>query len=384
VRALAALAALSHYGPDRERGLRESARALDLARRSGRADLLVAALLGRLQVTWLPGHEDELAGAAEELLALVGEDERPEVVALALSRRDVARLIRGDLDGDGGDDLARAWDVAERAGLPLVQAQLVSLQAARAALFGDFELALELTDRAVALHQRTQLYAQAAQDVAMRASVWIHQGCAAERLAGIPPVPPVRGTVLITALALLEAGQPAAAAEAMAAADGFAPYPLQWDAVALGCWQALVAAGLAATGGIDPAVPAAIADRLLPHAGRLAVQGAVGALGPVGVFLGLAEAAAGRTDDAERHLREAVATASRLGLRPSLARGHLALAELLVGRGDPAAASHAAEALRLAEEVGMRLVAQQAAELASGGSTGGHVRPLRWAGTTRV
>jgi hypothetical protein len=203
----------------------------------------------------------------------------------------------------------------------------------------------------------------------------------AERLAGIPPVPPVRGTVLITALALLEAGQPAAAAEAMAAADGFAPHPLQWDAVALGCWQALVAAGLAATGGIDPAVPAAIADRLLPHAGRIAVQGAVGVLGPVGVFLGMAEAAAGRTDDAERHLREAVATASRLGLRPSLARGHLALAELLT---TPEAAVHAAEALRLAEEVGMRLVARRAAELAPEGSTGDPVRPLRWAGTSRV
>ncbi len=383
VRALAALATYCHYGPDRGRGLRESARALELARRSGRADLLVAALLGRLQAAWVPGHEDALADAAEELLGLVDEDERPEVVVLALARRGVTRLVQGDVDGDG-EDLARAWDVAERAGLPLVQAQLVTLQAARATLVGEFALALELVDRAVVLTQRTQLYEQTRQDLVSRAFVWIDQGCLPERLAEFPPVEPTGAAVLLTAVALLQAGQPAVAAEVMAAADGFAPYPQQWDALSFTCWQAVVAAELAATVGIDPAVPAAITDRLRPFADQLAVQGGVGALGPVSVFLGRAEAAAGRTEDAERHLREAITTASRLGLRPSLARVHLALAELLADRRSSEAAVHAAEALRLAEDLGMRLVARRAAELATAGRTAGRGRPLRWAGTSRV
>ncbi len=217
-----------------------------------------------------------------------------------------------------------------------------------------------------------------------RAFVWIDQGCLPERLAEFPPVEPVGAAVLLTAVALLQAGQPAVAAEVMAAADGFAPYPQQWDALSLTCWQAVVAAELAATVGIDPAVPAAITDRLRPFADQLAVQGGVGALGPVSVFLGRAEAAAGRTEDADRHLRVAIATASRLGLRPSLARGHLALAELLAGQGSPEAAAHAGEALRLAEELGMRLVARQAADFSSARPTTDGGRPLRWAGTTRV
>ncbi|MGY1619860.1 hypothetical protein ACI797_24225 [Geodermatophilus sp. SYSU D00691] len=200
------------------------------------------------------------------------------MTVLAPARRAVARLVLGDTEGDG-EDLARAWDVAERAGLTLAQAQLISLQAARALLHGDFEVAVELIDRSRALTQQTQLYAQARQDLVM-------------------------------------------------------PYPQQWDAPSITCWQVVVAASLAGSVGLDPAVPAAIADRLLPFADHLAVHGGIGALGPVAVYLGLA-------------------------------KGRLALASLHAGRGEwAAAAAEAAAAREVAEEIGMRLVALEAARLA--------------------
>jgi hypothetical protein len=364
VQALAALAMYCHYGPDRNRGLREAARALAAARRSGRSDLLVTALLGQLAAVWLPGHEQELIAAATELIELIDERERPEMLVVALARRGVTRLALGDVDGNDAD-LARAWEIAEQHSLPLVSSQLISLQAARAMLDGSYEVAVELIDRAWAVTQRTQLYTQERTDLVMRAFVWIDQGCLPEKLAELAPdamaTEATGGTLLITAVALLQAGQPSAAAAAVAAEDGFAPYPLQWDALSITCWQALIAAELSA----EPSVCAAIAERLLPFAEQIAIHGGIGALGPVGVFLGMAQAGAGQLDEAERHLRQAIETAERLGLRPALVRGRLALAGVLTARGErSAAAGEAAAAREGAEEIGMCLLARRAARLA--------------------
>ncbi|SEO59733.1 BTAD domain-containing putative transcriptional regulator [Trujillonella endophytica] len=368
VRTLAALAVVVHYGPDRSRGLRAAEEAVAAARRTGRVDLLRTALVARLGACWLPGHEDRLIANATELLEVTPAEELPEVAMLALVRRAVARMGLGDVDGDAAD-LAAAWELARRHDLPLVHAQLVSMQAARAMLFGDLETAEELVDRTFALVQRTQLYTQSWQDLVMRSFIWIDRGCLAQRLpeaaAGVDTSGGAGSGTLLTAIALLEAGMAAEAAAEMARVDGWAPFPMQWDWLALTCWQAYAAAELAATPvGIDPAVPAAIADRLLPFADHLAVQGGIGAQGPVALLLGRAEAAAGRLDDAERHLRQAVAVSARSGLRPSEARARLALASLLARRGDVAGVSaEARAALALAEEVGMVRVADEVRRL---------------------
>jgi hypothetical protein len=104
---------------------------------------------------------------------------------------------------------------------------------------------------------------------------------------------------------------------------------------------------------------------LLPYADRLALHGGIGALGPVGTFLGRVEDAAGRPADAERHLRTAVEVAERHGLQPSLARARLALSGVLTRRGDGSAGrAEAAAARSVAERIGMRLVAAEAARLA--------------------
>ena len=368
VRTLAALAVVVHYGPDRTRGPRAAEEALAAARRTGRADLLRTALVARLGGNWLPGHEAEQIADATELLSVTPADELPEMVVMALVRRALARIALGDVAGDAAD-LAAAEELARRHELPLVHAQLASLRAVRAMLAGSFATAEELVDRAFALVQRTQLYTQNWQDLVMRSFIWIDRGCLAARLpeaaAGVDTSGGADSGILLTAIALLEGGQPEIAAAAMAEADGWRAFPPQWDWLALTCWQAYAAAELAASPvGLDPAVPAAVADRLLPFADQIAVQGGIGGQGPVALMLGRAEVAAGRSDDAERHLRQAVATSERHGFRPSLARGLLALASLLAARGDAASAGDLARrALEVAEEVGMVLVARAAREL---------------------
>jgi tetratricopeptide (TPR) repeat protein len=365
VRALAALASVVQYGADRGRGVRESARAVSAARRVGHPGLLLEALAARVVATWLPGHEADMIEAADELLALRPP---PEAEIVALARRAAARLTLGDVAGHALD-LDRAEELAQEHELPLVQSQLLSMQAARANLHGDFEVALALIDRAEALAQRTQLYGQSMQHLAMRSFVWIDQGCLPERLAAAwprEPVPdPVGSQPLLRALALLQAGRTRAAAEVVGRA--LEPFPEQWDWVSLTSWQAEVAADLAAAPDVhlDASVPAAIADRLLPYESQFAVQGGIGALGPVAISLARAEAAAGRVDDAERHLREGVDVAQAHELRPALARGHLALAELLAGRGRRAeSAAEAVAARDVAETIGMRHAAVRAARLA--------------------
>src|SRR5215207_6094146 len=97
--------------------------------------------------------------------------------------------------------------------------------------------------------------------------------------------------MFLMSLALLQAGQPAAAAAAMTRHDAFRPWPMQWDWLSLTCWQAVIAAEPADAGALpDPAVAAAIADRLAPYGTRLALQGGIGAMGPVALYLGRAEA----------------------------------------------------------------------------------------------
>jgi DNA-binding SARP family transcriptional activator len=368
VRALATLATVCHYGPDRERGPREADRALAAARRTGRDDLVLTALTARLTAMWLPGREQQSLDAVDELLRLAGPAGRPDLLVVGLTRRAVARAVLGDVDGHA-EDLATAWSVAEEHELPLIRGQVISLQAARAMLEGAFDVALELIDRARAFNQRTQLYAQSWTDLVMRAFIWIDQGCLAERMAEVPTdLASQEGAGrddALTAVALIQAGRPEAAAALMADRDGFAPLPMQWDWLSLTCWQAVIAADLAEASLLAPKISAAIADRLLPYADRLALHGGIGALGPVGTYLGRVEDAAGRPAEAERHLRAAVAVAERHGLRPSLARARLALAGMLARRGDEAAGrAEAAAARSAAEAVGMRLVATKAGRLA--------------------
>ncbi|MFM2078385.1 MAG: hypothetical protein RJA49_2275, partial [Actinomycetota bacterium] len=70
--------------------------------------------------------------------------------------------------------------------------------------------------------------------------------------------------------------------------------------------------------------------------------------------LGVAETLAGEYDDADLHLREALAIHQRLGMTRETAMDHRHLGDLLGRRGDvPAAIEHSRKAVMLATEVGL-------------------------------
>ena len=75
---------------------------------------------------------------------------------------------------------------------------------------------------------------------------------------------------------------------------------------------------------------------LEPYHDRLAIAGLAGiSMGPVSGYAGRAAHAAGRLDEAEELLREAVAMCEDLGLRPNEALARADLAEVLRGLDRP-------------------------------------------------
>jgi tetratricopeptide (TPR) repeat protein len=95
--------------------------------------------------------------------------------------------------------------------------------------------------------------------------------------------------------------------------------------------------------------------QLLPFAGRNAIAHAEGSVGAVDRYLGLLAAAAGRVDDAERHLEDGIRVSQRMGAHPWVAHTQVDLAELLDRRGEPADIDRAAELMHDARKTARRL-----------------------------
>jgi hypothetical protein len=151
-------------------------------------------------------------------------------------------------------------------------------------------------------------------------------------------------------------------ARALAAAhDLYRELPPWWDRLAL-TW---LAADLAAEVG-DRAAAEILLPRLAPFPGHLAVYGTLVLLGPVDDVLGRLAALTGRPADGERHLRAAVTTAERTGLRACAAGALLHLAQLLSPDRPEEARTTAARAGALARQLGMDPVARRAAEVVAG------------------
>jgi class 3 adenylate cyclase len=127
--------------------------------------------------------------------------------------------------------------------------------------------------------------------------------------------------------------------------------------------MSLLAEAIAIVGDVDRAGPAY--DELLPYEGQvIVVARAVGCNGPVDRVLGLLALTMDRTDDAERHLGNAVEIATRMGDRPGMALCGLALAELLLARDESNDRELAQEMLSTvlgtAREMGARWIVDRA------------------------
>ena len=116
----------------------------------------------------------------------------------------------------------------------------------------------------------------------------------------------------------------------------------------------------------DRSLATTLHSQLLPFEG-LMIAAAIGAFGPVGYYLGLVDAFAGRSDAGIARMEAAAELAARADLGPSLVRSRVALADALLkraGAGDRArAATLAAMATADARRLGMQDLLARASEL---------------------
>ncbi|MGQ0466317.1 MAG: hypothetical protein ACT4QG_13445 [Sporichthyaceae bacterium] len=113
----------------------------------------------------------------------------------------------------------------------------------------------------------------------------------------------------------------------------------------------------------DRELAAAIYPRLLPLADQF-VAGQVSSIGPAAYYLGRAAAATGRLEEAAAHFAHAADLQERTGARGQLVRTYLGWAEVLLARGDAAAArAQRSAAQRLAVELDAPHLAARAAEI---------------------
>ncbi len=109
----------------------------------------------------------------------------------------------------------------------------------------------------------------------------------------------------------------------------------------------------------DTATGAALYELLLPYDGLQAIAHAYGPYeGPVALALGRLAVMLGRTEDAQRHLTEALDQAQRLEAGPKVAAAHAELARLL-GPRTRAGRDHADAALSLARRLGLTRPARE-------------------------
>ncbi len=308
-----------------------SERAIDLAEVTHDGAAMAAALHARQMVVVGLGRPHELVRLGEGMLALHGTRDTTsnallghlwrfdgflQVGETTAARREIDAL--DVLAVRTGDPLVRWHALRGRAGLDqavgrLTQAEhharlavdavpLEGQMIARGLFFG--QLALISTDRGVQPPEIEEIRASS---------------------AGAPPV--VRACVGRLELAIGE--QNAALASLEATKPRLESMPLDER------WLPTMAAAAELAVGCDDVETA---DRLLPDLARfdgMMIASAIGAIGPVGYFLGLIEGMAGRLDEAVAHLEGAAALAGVGDMAPSLARVRLTLAATLERRGAP-------------------------------------------------
>ena len=97
----------------------------------------------------------------------------------------------------------------------------------------------------------------------------------------------------------------------------------------------------------------ALAGALRPYADHNAQIGFAVLLGPVQLFVAMATAAAGRSDEAEERFREAIGRSEALGTLTAEVHARCGYGELLLARGDGRARDELARAKEMAERTGM-------------------------------
>jgi DNA-binding SARP family transcriptional activator len=320
-RLLSVIATGLSYGDDRARVAAVSDEALVIARQLDDVAVLADVLLDRSFLRWGAGTCAEAVALTDEALALPGLGALTRVTAY--SRRSVALLYLGRLD-EATADHGRAVAVAEEARLVAALMQLAQQPIARAIAEGRLDDADAHIAAAWTLRERgdVPIVAEAIRLFEVMAERERHgMGPCVERLAELASALPLRSTLLMLALGHLERGDTDAATAALARAA--AGLDMGWIRLFGDAVEAEVRAGLP-----PDAQGEALAARLGRYTDHVAAAGTTLWWGPVGLSLALLEVRLGRVEQAEVHLRDAVARAEAWGTATWAARARVHLEHL--------------------------------------------------------
>jgi hypothetical protein len=343
--------------------------ALRLARRTADPGALAEVLDARLHALWDPaGAEDRLA-AGSDIIALAraaGDDrqERQGQFWRFVALMELGRVVEAE------SALAVFGRAATVAGDAEAEVMATARLAMLAILRGRFDDAGRLIENVAQAARRAgmadakALTATLAGAVAAERDPGPGRAAGARALLAVARRQPGHLFEAMAARISLLAGHHA---EAAAELDRLLPRALagsgpRW----LGALAdlAVVAAGVG-----DTAAAARLYDALAAYRGRLIVwAGANTAWGPASHYLGLLAAALGKTEDAVRHLEEAVDLEQQIGALPYLAHSLSGLAGALATRdgvGDAARASQChRRARQIAERLGMTVFLERLVPLA--------------------
>jgi DNA-binding SARP family transcriptional activator/tetratricopeptide (TPR) repeat protein len=371
-RLLARLSLELYYAGQPERRMALSEEAVALARRIGDPATLASALDARHYVLWRPENVDERLEVAAELRRIAEEIGDLELELEGAGWTVVDLLELGDVEGaDVQIDAAAALAAVVHRPLYLWWTSL--FRCTRAQLAGDFEQAEQLAGETLAIGQREHAenalhyYAMAMFNIRReQGRLGEVEDAVARFIEMYPAIPAWRCT---QALMHVELGRMDAARASFEAVAGPGFDALPRDANWL-IGLTLLAEVCGALGDAERA--RALYDLLAPHGGRNVLVGrAASCNGSASRLLGILAGVLGEWEEAERRFFEAREMHVRMGARPWLARTELAWAEMLLARGEPAdeaaARERLAEAIVIADALGMVAVAERARALVTGG-----------------
>ena len=358
-----------YYAGQPERRLALSEEAVAIARRIGDPVTLASALDARHYVLWRPENVEERLEVAAELRRIAAEVGDLELELEGAGWTVVDLLELGDVDG-ADVQIEAAATLASVVQRPLYLWWTSLFRCTRAQLAGEFDEAERLANETLAIGQREHAenalhyYAMAMFNIRReQGRLGEVEEAVARFIEMYPAIPAWRCT---QALMHVELGRLDEAREALEAVDIAAlPRDANWLIAVT-----LLSEVCAALGDAERARE--LHALLAPHGGRNVIVGrAASCNGCASRLLGMLASVLGEWDEAERRFFEAREMHVRMGARPFLARTELAWAEMLLARGEPgddaAARERLAEAIVIADALGMVVLAERARALVAGG-----------------
>jgi DNA-binding SARP family transcriptional activator/tetratricopeptide (TPR) repeat protein len=352
----------------RDRALELSGEAVAMARRLGDTHAIREALGGRHAALLHAEYLEERLGVSRERLDLATAAGNREAEAEAVRWYMADLCDRGEVRG-AKEQYARLADIARELRQPQYSSYVSHWACVFAQLHGRLEEAERLADEGYELAKRAGAGDAEMTHLLKRFSIYREQGRVIELRPSverfIANAPTLRAWRALGALMNAETGDTRKARAHLdrLVADGAAMIPR--DVV----WLYGVAA-LAETCALldDTSEPAAVLYRLLqPYADHCVQVGMIVFWGSASRFLGLAAAARGDWDAADRHFSVATKRNQEIGSAPLVARTLVGHADMLLRRAertDGDAASRLLErATSLAEPLGMVEVCRRAARL---------------------